>query len=79
MFDCLSETKIIGFETYLYFSHQPQFSLLLKAASETACLVVESMITVKGNAKMIICLIWTNMPDMDRLEFIPKGYRMLSC
>ena len=48
MFDCLSEVKIIGFETYFYFSHQPQFSMLLQAASETACWIVESMITVNG-------------------------------
>ena len=57
MFDCLSEIKIIGFETYLYFSHQPQFSLLLKAASETACWVAESMITVNGHTITIMCLI----------------------
>ena len=57
MFDCLSEIKIIGFETYLYFSYQPQFSLLLQAASETACWIVESLITVNGNTIMIMCLI----------------------
>ena len=63
MFDCLSDIKIIGFETYLYFSHQSQFSLLLQAASETACWIVESMITVNGNTLMIMCiikLIWTD-------------------
>ena len=57
MFDCLSEMKIICFEAYLYFSHQPQFSLLLKAASETACWIAESMITVNGNTITIMCLI----------------------
>ena len=57
MFDCLSEIKIIGFETYLYFSHQLQFSLLLKAASETACWIAESLITVNGNTITIMCLI----------------------
>ena len=57
MFDCLSEIKIIGFETHLYFSYQPQFSLLLQAASEIACWIVESMITVNGNTIMIMCLI----------------------
>ena len=63
MFDCSSEIKIIGFETYLYFSHQPQFSLLLKAASETACWIVEFMITVNGNTITImsfIKLIWAD-------------------
>ena len=63
MFDCLSEIKIIGFETYFYFSHQPQFSLLLQAASETAYWNVESMITVNGNTIIIMCLIkliWTD-------------------
>ena len=43
MFDCLSEIKIIGFETYLYFSQ------------ETACWIVESLITVNGNTIMITC------------------------
>ena len=63
MFDCLSEIKITGFETYFYFSHQPEFSLLLQAASETACWIVESMITVNGSTIMIMCLIkliWTD-------------------
>ena len=63
MFDCLSEIKIIGFETCFYLSHQPQFSLLLQAASETACWSVESKITVNGNTIMIMCLIkliWTD-------------------
>ena len=75
MFDCLSDIKIIDFETYLYFSHQPQLSLLLQAASETACWIAESMITVNGNTVMIKCfikLIWTDW------NFVPKGYRMLS-
>ena len=57
MFDCLSEIKITDFETYLYFSHQPQFSLLLQAVPETACWIVESLITVNGNTIMIMCLI----------------------
>ena len=57
MFDCSSDIKIIGFETYLYFSHQPQFSLLLQAASGTAFWIVESMITVNGNTVIIMCLI----------------------
>ena len=57
MFDCLSEIKIIGFEAYLYFSHQPQFSLLLKATAKTACWIAESMITVNGNTITIMCLI----------------------
>ena len=63
MFDCLSEIKIIDFETYFYFSHQPQFSLSLEAASEAACWIVESMITVNGNTIMTMCLIkliWTD-------------------
>ena len=63
MFDCLFEIKITGFETYLYFSHQPKFSLLLQAASETACWIVESLITVNRNTIMIMCLIkliWTD-------------------
>ena len=63
MFDCLSDINIIGFETYHCFSHQPQFSLLLQAASGTACWIVESMITVNGNTVIIMCvikLIWTD-------------------
>ena len=63
MFDCISEVKTIDFETYLYFSHQPQFTLLLQAASETACWIVGSLITVNGNTIMImylIKLIWTD-------------------
>ena len=53
---------------HLYFFHKPQFSLLLQAASETAsasetaCWIVQSMITVSGNI-MIMCLIkliWTD-------------------
>ena len=69
MFDCLSEIKIIGFETYFYFSHQPQFSLLLQAASETACWIVESMISQwKYNNDYL-----PHKTDMHRLEFIPKG------
>ena len=63
MLDCLSDIKIIGFETYLYFSHQPQFSLLLQATSRTACWIVESTITVNGNTVIIMCLIkliWTD-------------------
>ena len=57
MFDCLSEIKIIGFETYCYFSYQPQFSLPMQAVSETARLIVESMITVNGITIMIMCVI----------------------
>ena len=63
MFDFLFEIKITCFETYFYFSHQPQFSSLLQAASETACWIVESMITVNGSTIMIMCLIkliWTD-------------------
>ena len=56
------------------FSHQPQFSLPLKAASETACWIVESMITVNGNTNDYV----PHKTDMGRLEFIPKGKRMLS-
>ena len=50
MFDCLSNIKIIGFETYLYFSHQPQFSLLLQVASETTLLR-------RGSQLSIVCFI----------------------
>ena len=63
MLDCISDIKIIGFETYLYFSHQPQLNLLLQAASETACWIVKAMIIVNGNTVMIVCLIkliWTD-------------------
>ena len=46
MFDCLPDIKITGFETYLYF-------LINLNLSETACWIVESMITVNGNTVMI--------------------------
>ena len=55
---------MIGFDTYFYFSHQLQFSLVLQA-----------MITVNGKYNNDYVPYKT---EMDRLEFIPKGYGMLS-
>ena len=46
-----------------YASYTPRGGCYWQAASETACWIVESLITVNGNTIMIMCLtklIWTD-------------------